>query len=179
MRPPRFILHFFRPPVHVVTSSASFASPQAARLTRFAVPPLPAEPVSLGFGWGPLIFPGRRLSLFRHTAAQGGVSVGRDRDSPRQAGRHTGAYCGAQRGTRARAAPHRERPLTHSATPSAASRPEQVPAPDAAPATAGCTPLPSGHDQHRRPGARRPQGSGRRRRTAPGSYLGLCLPGAY
>lgn len=138
-------------PPFVLANFVSFASPQAARLTRFAVPPLPAEPVSLGFGWGPLIFPGRRFSLFRHTAAQGGVSVGRGRDAA-LSGRaaHRGLAVAHSGGTRARAAPHRERPLTHPATPSAASRSEQVPASDAAPATAGCTPLPSGCGQRRR-----------------------------
>ena len=38
----------------VGTSSRSFASPQAAKLTPSTVPPLPTEPASLGFGGGPV-----------------------------------------------------------------------------------------------------------------------------
>ena len=41
------------PPPLVGTSSASLASPQAAKLTRSAAPPSPTEPASLGFGGDP------------------------------------------------------------------------------------------------------------------------------
>ena len=37
----------------VVARSTSFASPQAAKLTRSAAPPSPTEPASLGFGGDP------------------------------------------------------------------------------------------------------------------------------
>ena len=41
------------PPPLIGTSSASLASPQAAKLTRCAVPPLPTQPASLGLRGAP------------------------------------------------------------------------------------------------------------------------------
>ena len=128
------------------TRSAGRCSPRGGALATPALyPALFSTPRFTCTFWG------RRFSLFRHTAAQGGVSVGRGRDAA-LSGRaaHRGLAVAHSGGTRARAAPHRERPLTHPATPSAASRSEQVPASDAVPATAGCTPLPSGCGQRRR-----------------------------
>jgi len=57
------------PPV-VVTSSASLASPQAAKLTRSAVPPLPTKTASLGFRGDPKV---------ASTAAQPPEAKGRKR----------------------------------------------------------------------------------------------------
>ena len=53
-RPTRiYVKNFILPPDLAVTSSASLASPQAAKLTRCAAPALPTEPASLGFGGDP------------------------------------------------------------------------------------------------------------------------------
>lgn len=53
-RPTRiYVKNFILPPDLTVASSASLASPQAAKLTRCAAPAFPTEPASLGFGGGP------------------------------------------------------------------------------------------------------------------------------
>jgi len=53
-RPARiYVKNFTPPPELAVTSSASLASPQAAKLAHCAAPALPTESASLGFGGGP------------------------------------------------------------------------------------------------------------------------------
>ena len=66
------------PPPLVGTSSASLASPQAAKLTRCAVPPLPTQPASLGLRGGPGVAASPPERKRTEAATQSAVEIYRD-----------------------------------------------------------------------------------------------------
>ena len=66
------------PPPLVGTSSASLASPQAAKLTHCAVPPLPTQPASLGLRGGPGVAASPPERKGTEAATQSAVEIYRD-----------------------------------------------------------------------------------------------------